>query len=177
MSATLGFVDPYSGESIDNNNKVNKEANTSVGFVDPYSGKTIDDTPQSIQKAEDYMNNSKDQSYYNGYCQAFVEDMANNGGYDGGSAIEAWYNHLAKGDAVADPTLKGIKKGDLVYFDAAPSNASPDYPNGAGHTGIFKDNNTFISATENADKVVQPNDVKKWSNDQQQPILGYVSMH
>ena len=114
-------------------------------------------TPNNISVAQQQLGNTN----YNDLCQKFVEQMTmgRTGVYP--SAIHAW-NALA---SKAYAGLGGIKEGDVIYFAPNASNR------GWGHTGIYKGNNQFISATDNG---VQVNDLNNWQQTTGQQVLGFV---
>lgn len=98
---------------------------------------------------------------FDGYCEAFVEQMTGRN-IQGASAIESWNNSLQH----AHMGLDGIKRGDLVYFDADSSNS------GYGHVGIYEGTNKFISATYNG---VESKPLDEWQTSTGQKVLGYLS--
>jgi hypothetical protein len=125
--------------------------------------------PPTLAWAKAHMN-SKD---YNGYCEQFVGDALGEPypRTGKGSAIDTWNNDPNK---VADPSLKGAKQGDRIYFSPNQSNATLDYPNGAGHTGFYEGNGQFISATDNG---VQENDLNNWNKTNGTQVLGYIPVN
>lgn len=99
---------------------------------------------------------------WDGLCQAWVEQqtLGHTGVYP--SALSAWnqqQNKAVKG------TLTGIQPGDLVYFDANSGNG------GYGHTGIYRGNGQFVSATDNG---IAINSIAEWQKGTGQNLLGYI---
>lgn len=98
---------------------------------------------------------------YIGFCEAFVEQATRGQRGMFPSAIAAWNGQ----QNVARPGTNGMQPGDIVYFNADPSNQN------FGHTGIYAGNNQFISATNNG---IQQTDLDAWQKSTGQKLLGYV---
>jgi hypothetical protein len=116
--------------------------------------------PADVTKA---VNDTGDQSY-NGWCQAFVEQVTGvKPQGDSSSAVNAWNSFAKNGQAV--PSTQGMKAGDLVYFSPNASN------NNDGHVGIYQGNGKFVSATDNG---VNVQDMTDWQKKTGQQVLGYI---
>lgn len=123
----------------------------------------IDDKSTNPDDVSSALNDTGDQNY-NGWCQAFVEQV---GGVrpptPSASAIEAWNSFSQHGKAV--PGTQGLRPGDLIYFSPNTSN------NNDGHVGIYQGNNKMVSATDNG---VKASDLSQWQQETGQQILGHV---
>lgn len=126
-----------------------------VGFTDNPYGKT---EPSNIKSAKQLMDNPPED--YTGKCQRFVEQATYGKTGLNYSANTAWQNAQDKVES-----LKGIKKGDLIYF-------APDSSNGFdGHVGIYEGNDKFISARDDG---IKEDTIHNWNKTTGQVAVGYI---
>ena len=114
-------------------------------------------TPSDVASAEENLGSQVD----NGECQAFAEQnvYGKTGIFPTASSAADYYSQ--NGELKSD--FQNMKPGDLIYFK------DPNQPN--GHVGIYKGNDSMISATYNG---VQEDDIKNWLQSTSQSPLGYV---
>lgn len=127
---------------------------------DFFAGTILDKNkePDSIINAKLLMD--KPDEDYRGLCQRFAEFAAYGKKDLSPSAIQFWKDAPNKVQG-----FKGMKKGDLIYFDANKSNR------GFGHVGVYEGNGRFISATDNG---IESQPIESWVNKTSQRPLGYL---
>lgn len=159
-----------SSQSSGGNSPVNSPVGDSYDkIIQNYTTSQNNFVPYDLKRAQDLQ--SKDSGSYNGLCQKFVDDVFDvpypRTGKE--SAINAWQNAPNKVQ-----NLQGIKSGDLIYFTPNQSNATWDFPNGAGHVGIYKGNGIFKSATDSG---IEDHTLQEWNSITGQQPLGYIPTH
>lgn len=125
-----------------------------------FTDTSLDETkePDSLVNAKKLMG-SPDEDY-RGFCQRFAEYAAFGKKDITESAIKFWNDAPEKTEG-----FKGLKKGDLIYFDKHRSNK------GFGHVGVYEGNGNFISATDSG---IESQSLDSWVNKTGQRPLGYI---
>src|ERR1035437_639861 len=103
---------------------------------------------------------------YAGECLRWVDDKQGNTSRQPAAIADFQANAQAGNISTSDK----IPSGARVYFAPDASNATPDYPNGAGHVGISNGDGSFTSATDNGIKTFA---LKEWSKYSGQRFIGW----